>query len=529
LAFVPPSDVARLRALLGEATSVAVQLGDETRAEPAGVGYLADAIDSGITKAIDQIAAETGPITMFVGAGVSMEAELPSWSELVRDLLLGASRPEDDDDAVGAWADHVLREGPLAAAAVAEALYSDGLAFRRALRDALYARDPETYVPGALAGQIAWLKERMGSRLALLTVNYDGLLEAALAERGLEPASYVRGWSEQAGKAAVWHLHGRLVRARDGKSWQRVGNLVLSEGSYVKSTASTFPQDFVAERLQSSMCVFVGLSMTDPNFIRWLYNSAEEQGGPRFVIFVRQASAVKDARVQRILEHSAVARWARYAVTPVWANYYGEVAQIIHEIGLRCEGETPLEFSLRARRRLANGASRLSPAEVGEFTDAQAEASEWLRRRLEDVRAICSASSPAVDLSKHRLGLGIWAVDHEVGAIMNWVSADRAYQEPGSAVGNPLHVDSRWVAAVAIANGVSVEEDPKVYASRWRFVRAIPVIVETDGERSVVGAVTLTSMTPLEDFPLAKDRAPPGLLNAVDDFLSREVGEFFVD
>ena len=59
---------------------------------------------------------------MFVGAGVSMEAELPSWNALVRELLVGASRAGDEEDAVSAWADTVLQEGPLAAAAVAESL-----------------------------------------------------------------------------------------------------------------------------------------------------------------------------------------------------------------------------------------------------------------------------------------------------------------------------------------------------------------------------------------------------------------------
>jgi hypothetical protein len=526
---MPAPEVARLRALLADATATVLEMGDEPRPEPDGSGYFAEAGESGITDAIAEIATHAGPITLFVGAGVSMEAELPSWNSLVRDLLVGARRPSDADDAVDAWADTVLQEGPLAAAAVAEALYPDATAFRRALRDALYARDPEAYAPGALAGQIAWLKERMGPRLSLLTVNYDGLVEAALKERNLVQASYVRAWSEPDGKAAVWHLHGRLIRAPSGKAWQREGNLVLSEGSYVRSTNSTFPQEFVAERLRNSLCVFVGLSMTDPNFIRWLYNSAEEQGGPRFVIFVRQASPVADERVRDILEHSATARWARYNVTPVWANYYGEVAQIVHEIGLRCEGGSPVEFPERARRRLANGASRLSPSEPAAFVEAQTEASRWLHRRLEDVSAICSAAEPPIDLSTHQLGLGLWAVDHDTGRIMNWVNADRAYQEPEAVVSNPLHVRSRWVAAVAIANGVSVEEDPMVYASRWRFVRAIPVIVEPDGERSIVGAVTITSMTPLEAFPLAKDRAPPGLLNAIDSFLSRQVGEFFLD
>lgn len=525
---MPSTEVAGLRELLAKALAAAGELGDDARPEPEGAGYFADADVGGITVAIEQIAGFTGEITMFVGAGVSMEAELPPWNALVRKLLIRAKSAETDGGAVETWATTVLEEGPLAAAAVAESLYDDDGAFRRALREALYARDPATYVPGALAGQIAWLKQRMGARLAILTVNYDGLLEDALVKRGLQVASYVRARSEPAGKAAVWHLHGRLIRAASGKRWQREGGLVLSEGSYVRSTTGTFPQELVAERLRSSLCVFVGLSMTDPNFIRWLYNSAGAAGGPRFVIFVRQASPIADRRVREILEASAAARWARYKVTPVWANYYGEVAQIVHEIGLRCGGGHPVDFAVRARARLAHGAARLAPPGSGAFAEAQREASEWLRRRLDDVRAICVAEAPPVDLSDHTLGLGLWAVDHERGGLVNWVSSDRAYQEPGSAVAIPLHAGSRWVAAAAIVNGVSVEEDPMVYASRWRFVRAAPIVVEPEGERSVVGAVTLTSTTPLSEFPLAKGSAPPGLLMAIDDFLTTRARQFFV-
>jgi hypothetical protein len=521
-------EASRLRDLLADATAVTSALENEVRGESAGVGYFADAAHSGITQAIEEIAAHAGDITLFVGAGVSMEAELPAWNTLVRQLLMSAVPSQTDEAAKISWAEMVLREGPLAAAAVAESLQPDATTFRRALREALYEGNPSAFVPGALAGQIAWLKKRMGSRLALLTVNYDGLMEAALAEHGLEPVSYVRGRTEPDGKAAVWHLHGRLIRAKSGRSWLTEGSLVLSEGSYVKSTTSTFPQQFVAERLQNSLCVFVGLSMTDPNFIRWLYKSAEEAGGPRYVIFVRQASAATDSKVRALLEVSAQARWARYGVTPVWANYYGEVAQVVHEIGLRCTGDVPVDFLTRAGQRFSNAASRVVPAGDDDFADAQREVSLWLRGRLEDLRQICLASDPPVDVADHHLGLGLWAVDHNEGRIMNWVSSDRAYQDPKAIVGNPLHVHSRWVAAAAIAAGVSVEEDPMVYASRWRFVRAIPVVVEPDGERSIVGALTLASTTPLESCPLAKRQAPPGLLNALDTFLSEQAGALFL-
>jgi hypothetical protein len=520
------TDIDRLRSLLKHAGAVAERLGDEARAEPDGDGYLAD---PGVASMIERIASHDGDVTMFVGAGVSMEAELPAWNTLVRRLLL-AARKDHDAAVLAQWADEVTREGPLAAASVAASLYGGQRAFRRALREALYAHDPTSYVPGALAGQIAWLKRLMGSRLAILTVNYDGLLEQALAERGLDPVSFVGGRREPPGKAAVWHLHGRL--ARTGPRWQNPGELVLSEGSYVRSTARSFPQRLVGERLGSSLCLFVGLSMTDPNFIRWLYNSAGSEERERYVIFVRQASPIADPHVRKLLEESAVARWHGYGVKPVWANYYGEVAQIVHEIGLRCHGRKPLDFRKRAARRLDNARARLSPSGPRRFADAQAEASRWLRLRLDDVRSACKAAN--VDLSKHELGLGLWAVDHEHGRIMNWVSSDRAYQDPDALIGTSLHVGSRWVAAAAIANGVSVEGDPNVYASRWHFVRAMPIVAEQREERSIVGALTLTSTTPLTKFPLAQSPAPPnppappGLLGALDSFLTSRAAEFFL-
>lgn len=525
---MPSPEVIRLRALLTDAASLAGSLGDDARQEPPGVGYFADDGTSGIAEAINAIGGHDGEITLFVGAGVSMEAELPSWNALVRELLIKASGANGPDEVVERWAATVLEEGPLAAAAVAESLYPDEVTFRQALRTALYHGAPELFAPGALAGQIAWLKKRLGHRLAILTVNYDGLLEAGLRDCGLSVKSYVRGRSEPEGEAAVWHLHGRLVRDARGTNWDRPGNLVLSEGSYVSSTTRPFPQQFVQQRLANSLCVFVGLSMTDPNFIRWLYNAERESELPRYVIFVRQASEISDQRVRTILERSAVARWSRYGVTPVWANYYGEVAQIIHEIGLHSNGNAPTEFAARARERLKLGAAQLSPPDPDVFAGAQAAASLWLRRRLDGIREICASADPPVELGDHHLGLGLWAVDHDTGMISNWASSDRAYQEPDAVIPSPLNVQSRWVSAVAIANGVSVEQDPMVYASRWRFIRGIPIIVDGGGERSIAGALTLTSTTPLSQCPLAKHNAPAGLLGEIDKYLSGQASEFFL-
>jgi SIR2-like domain len=285
-------EINKIRRLLREAGESAELIGDEPIREPSGAGYFSVADEGGLEDAIDAIADHQGDITMFVGAGVSTGSELPSWNDLVRALLSNAEiATELSDEDRELWIQATIAQGPLAAAAIARAHHPDELSFRRALRAALYdGRSPEEFFPGALARQIAWLKQKLGSRLRLVTANYDGLLEAALEDTDMTPVAYVQNRKEPVGKAAVWHLHGRLMKSQSGE-WMGVGRLVLTEGNYADSAHSSWPEDFVADCLRDTLCVFVGLSMTDPNFIRWLsrYSNQECQ---HLAVLVRQASVV---------------------------------------------------------------------------------------------------------------------------------------------------------------------------------------------------------------------------------------------
>jgi SIR2-like domain len=231
------TDAQELIDALTRARSLAERLGERPAAEPAGAGYLYDAETSGVQAAIEAVGRHEGDISIFVGAGVSMEAGLPSWEELVARLLRCRRRGEARRRPARPVAQSYPCRGPLAAAAIAKALHGgDDDGFRIALRDALYAPyGPDSYGPGALAGQLAWLKRKLGRRLRLLTVNCDGLLEAALADAGVDAEPYVKAQAEPEGRAAVWHLHGRLMRRPSGTNWRTPGKLVLAEGDYVRS------------------------------------------------------------------------------------------------------------------------------------------------------------------------------------------------------------------------------------------------------------------------------------------------------
>ena len=523
---MPTKHIRTLNRHLEDAQEIAILLSDEPRSEPDGCGYLTDP-DGSLTAAIDQIAGHDGEITMFVGAGVSTEAGLPNWTELVAGLLEGVSSDLDEDDKTR-WLALTLKEGPLAAAAIAKALYPDQKEFRRALRNALYRGRPSgEFLPGALAAQLAWLKKSLGSRLRLMTANYDGLLEAALRELGLDAVSYVRGWKEPEGRHAVWHLHGRMMQNSSGAGWLSEGQLVLAEGDYARSTYVSWPQQYVGERLKDSLCVFIGLSMTDPNFVRWLYRYGADTDFDHLVIFVRQSAPIGDGAVRQMLERATAARWKRSGVRPVWTNYYGEVAQLVHEIGLKRTEPAAASFADRVAPRHDLGQRLIAPEDSAGFAEAQEDINRWLRDRLTEVRAV--AQRYQVDLSNEDLGLGFWGANHQHGTATLWATSDYVLIDRDALEPRPIHVASRWVGVEAIMGGVPIEDDPAVYTTRWRFIRGIPIVVDPRGERSIAGAVTLTSATPLGSCPLSAKLAPSGLLREIDRMLGSSAAGFFAN
>jgi hypothetical protein len=337
----------------------------------------------------------------------------------------------------------------------------------------------------------------------------------------------VRKWKEPDGRAAVWHLHGRLMRNAANSDWLTDGSLVLTEGDYARSAHAAWPEEFVAECLKDSLCVFVGLSMTDPNFIRWLYRHGAGSGQKHIAVFVRQAAPVSNRAVREEMERSAEARWRMAGVKPVWTNYYGEVAQLVHEVGLRATGEEHDAFPVRSQNRLAIGRRNLLPDDPKTFLAAQRDLSGWLLKRVDDVRAIALADG--LNLASEELGLGLWAVNHERGDAELWGTSEQIWLDRRAVEARPIHIDSRWVGVMAITRGVSFEADPAVCTTRWRFIRGIPVIVEPQGQRSVVGALTLTAATEIEACPLSYSKAPAGLLSQVDRVLSRNAAEFFTE
>ena len=425
-------------------------------------------------------------ITVVVGAGVSAEAGLPSWQGLLNDLLSRAGTERlrlDDEGILAAWIEQILRgESPLGAAAVAEALAGDALADW--VPESLYGDDPGVYQPGPTARQVAELRRAYGAGLRLLTTNYDDLVEQSIADAdlGVEPVPFtgpdgppVR--PTDASHQRVVHLHGFLPR-----SGASTGAVVLSEDDYQRVAREDWQRSEVGSALMNGPCLFIGSSLTDPNLLRYLHVHSGSGSPEHFAIFTRQdvyASGTSETLIGA-REAALSARWRTSRLEIIFVDHYGEVAQALAEIALAKRRGTryePLPKRLKAWRRRLDDELLLSDDPVG-FAAAQDMLHDALRDALQTALGTAGAvAGTGADeaLAGEVLAAALWIVDEAGATITSWATTDRVHRDPSTI--EPIEIDehSQWVAVRAFTRGAALGEPRDVYASRWRYIRGLPI------------------------------------------------------
>lgn len=452
--------------------------------------------------------ADAERLTIFVGAGSSVESGLPSWTALVQRLLDRAAEvgglDEDERRHFVEWT--LAREDVTGAGEIARQILKRR--FRSRLRSSLY-QDVASAAPAETAravGQIAL--DRLSTVCELVTTNYDTLLEDAVREAVPDDRQVVAladNRSVAGDVVAVRHLHGVLAPGA-----KTAGPLVLSDRDYhLMQDPASWQESFVKNQLENNTCLFVGTSLTDPNLLRYLHRAARKPQSRHAAVFLRQQdSSLYDASPPEVIElreWSQERKWQEAGVTPLVLDYFSQSAQFLWEIvaatrqGARYQA---LPQRLRAWWR-SLGASMLT-VEPSAFRRNQDELHRIVRGALDRTLALISQSGRRRG-SGEVLGLTLWVFDPDRGGLVNWASADRVWRDPMTITPVPIEWSSDFVAMHAYCSGSLVSESTERYAaSRWNHVVAFPVYVHAETGRLPVGAMTLASSRTAEDSLLTR-------------------------
>lgn len=463
---------------------------------------------------------------IFAGAGISVEAGLPTWERLAQRLLrraaiqgryfdagIGDAGGERDRTIeIERWVEETLRrESLMRAASLAEELLGGDLP--TILTEELYKNDldpsktsPHDYEPGPIAREIANLRVRFAAdphrRLKLFTTNYDDLLVVALrAEKSLTGYTVYPYVDPEAKEPTtlplkVHHLHGYIGRD------ETAGNIVLTEESFLDRDSS--PDDwrvaFVKEALRNQPCLFVGTSLTDFNLTRYLHEHSSTH--KHAVVFVRQAEEIDEPpMVRRLREEAAIKRWGRKNLDVIFLDHFADVAQLIHEIALRVGGDHDGQHvDQRARQFLQRTHDAVIQADdPAQFIQAQWRANSALRSLRDEV--VNEMGQRGCDLADESLTLGIWLFDEDGMTMRAWASTDRIHIEPQTIQAITLDPASRWVAAQAACIGERVDEYRNYRDTRWSYIAAMPIYAHFGG-RVPVGIATVASVAPMGESRL---------------------------
>lgn len=435
------------------------------------------------------------PISIFAGAGTSIESGFPDWDTLVTRLLVSVADKEglsgDAPDQFASWT--IGREGLTAAAAVAQAHLGDD--FSRHLHCALYEQQ-RTPPAGQSALAIARLMESFGpTSCNVVTTNYDLVLDDEIAKLSMPGTVTPRG-TRRNGRAKVTHLHGTVTpRGRIR------GEVILSDRDYFLMQEDTaWQQKYFAELFEGTTCIFVGTSLTDLNLLRYLHRSDTTKA--HYAIFVRQQNAGLYDKSERdvidLREVTSEARWRNAGIHPIHADFYSQSAQLLHEVLLRHKSAKAGRRYRSLPKRLIEWRDRLdldvlstaSPS----FKRNQEELQEFMNKLLDALRTDLMNAGHRPKRSE-RLGINLWVYDPRTESLTNWASADRIWLDPKTKEPLPIDWKSDFVSVQAFCAGSLVSRSTERYvATRWNHVIGTPLHVYSEGEgRLPVGAVTIAS------------------------------------
>ena len=246
-------------------------------------------------------------LVLFLGAGVSIPYGIPSWNNLVLELLfeqagytrrLGRMLPHYRR-ALASWMTDYFDYNPLVLARMVErdarkrsqkkgARERDNGTpiFLEKLRTQLYAEcktPPGKRTTLQAIGDL--IKRSKGNVRCVVNFNFDGLLEEELQRHQIPTISIFDGARQRSGNFRIIHPHGFVPRIGPIKR----DHVVFTENDYHLLTDRVFHWGLseIVSELRHSTVLFIGLSMSDPSLRRLLDASRNSDIPPHWQLQLR--------------------------------------------------------------------------------------------------------------------------------------------------------------------------------------------------------------------------------------------------
>lgn len=292
-------------------------------------------------------------LVLFLGAGASKEAEIATWDKLITELFVALINKElqkqkikiSEDECnkiIDALINHNNQSPLLQARLLRRGLETD---FEDCIRKILYKGSKDT---SSLLKEIAQLcvpnRGKTGVQ-AIINYNFDDLIEKNLKKIRVKYHSiYGEGMKANSDEIGIYHVHGFLPQAKGEYKNLTKSLLVFSEEGYHKLLLDPYNWANITQLnyLINNSCVFIGLSMTDPNLRRLLEIAAQKQidgdVSCKHYAIIKRIEIDDENGTKGMMTFSKVneslqeASYEELGVNIIWINDFSEIPDIIQKI-----------------------------------------------------------------------------------------------------------------------------------------------------------------------------------------------------
>lgn len=282
-----------------------------------------------------------GRLTLVCGAGISVGAGVPTWNDLLLRLLGAMISKISEDHSLSINSEDASqfhsRYSP-SSLVVGKYLKNNlGKDFLKELRESLYISNPDSCEVLEAIVDLS-RPQRDGKPLdSIITFNFDALLEENLDKQNIKyKAVYGEGIRNAPNELPIYHVHGYLPRK--GRIPPNM-DVVFSEDAYHSQFIEPFSWSNLIQlnKLSQNTCLFIGLSLTDPNLRRLLDVSNRKNPDKHlnhyFIKKTPASSKSKDTmdKLALLLEEQDA---NELGLRMIWVEDYSELPKLLRQIAL---------------------------------------------------------------------------------------------------------------------------------------------------------------------------------------------------
>lgn len=292
-------------------------------------------------------------MVLFLGAGASRDAKIAAWDQLISELFvtlinkqLQANCIQMNEDERNKILDEIQNQNgnsPLLQTRFLRTGFEND--FEEIIREILYKDALETSELLEEIGQLCIPNRGKLGIIAVVNYNFDDLIEKNLKRLRVKYHSiYGEGMFPDTDELGIYHVHGFLPQDKDSYNNLTKSLLVFSEEGYHKLMLEPYNWANISQLnyMMNNTCVFIGLSMTDPNMRRLLEVATQKMEGEdsvcrHYAIMKRFHLARADGdesirSFERSNESLQESFFNEIGVNIIWVDDYNEIPLLLKKI-----------------------------------------------------------------------------------------------------------------------------------------------------------------------------------------------------